>query len=240
MAQSVDKSGIEAAGPDGVGGLAAHLTDRLVAAITSGELEPGAKLSEPELAGRFGTSRGPLREALQRLEAMRLVEHRPRQGARVAVVGPRELADLYAVREALEGMACRLAASRVGPAEVAELRALLVAHERRPDVRADRGYFPEEAPADFHFRVVQASGNPELVAVLDALYHRVRLYRYRSSHIHRRPRRALKEHHQILDAIEAGDGELAEILMRRHIGAARASVEAEFGEPADPPARGRA
>ena len=229
MGKSVDNHLAEGTANDPSSTLAARLTDQLVEAIVSGQLASGEKLSEPELAQRFGTSRGPLREALQRLEGMRLVERRPHQGARVAVVGRRELADLYAVREALEGMACRLAAEAMSDEAIASLRRLLVEHERLPEVQADRSYFQEEGYLDFHFRVVQASGNDELIAVLAGqLYHRVRLYRYRSSHVSRRPQRALKEHHQILDAIEARDGELAEILMRRHIRAARSSIEEEL------------
>jgi len=230
MPDSVDNHAVGAPA-DGGATLAAALTDRLVEAIVSGELGPGEKLSEPELAQRFGTSRGPLREALQRVEGMRLVERRPHQGARVAVIDRRGLADLYDVREALEGMACRLAAEAMTPQEIGDLRQLLIDHERLPEVRADRSYFQEEGYLDFHFRVVHASRNQELIAVLAGqLYHRVRLYRYRSSHKSRRPQRALKEHHQILDAIEARDGELAEILMRRHIRAARSSIEGELPE----------
>ncbi len=214
---------------DVVATLATTLTHRLVEAIVSGGLAPGEKLSEPELAQRFGTSRGPLREALQRLEALRLVERRAHQGARVATVSRRSLVELYAVREALEGMACRLAAGAMTDDEIASLRQLLVEHERNPEVQADRSYFQEEGALDFHFRVVHASRNDELIAFLAGqLYHRVRLYRYRSSHVSRRPQRALKEHHQILDAIEARDGELAEILMRRHIRAARESIEGQL------------
>lgn len=219
MSEVVDKSGKT---------LGDQLIAQLQEAIITGELAPGEKLSEPELAQRFGTGRGSLREALHRLEGMRLVERRPRQGARVAEVGHAELIELYAVREALEGMACRLAAEAMSAEEVAAARALLDEHERRPDVRADTGYFQEAGPADFHFRVVEGSGNAELIALVDQLAHRVRMYRYRSSHLSQRPQRALKEHHAILDAIEAGDGELAELLIRRHIRAARESIESSL------------
>lgn len=222
MSEVVDKSN-DAGGETTLGD---QITSQLQHAIVTGALTPGAKLSEPELAQRFGTGRGSMREALHRLEGMRLVERRPRQGARVANVGRDELIALYAVREALEGMACRLAADVMPSTDIAAVRALLDEHERRPDVRADTGYFQEEGPPDFHFRVVAGSGNPELIALVEQLSHRVRMYRYRSSHLRSRPQRALKEHHQILDAIEARDGELAELLIRRHIRAARESVEA--------------
>ncbi len=209
-----------------------QLTECLQHAIFTGELAPGSKLSEPELALRFGVGRGSMREALHRLEGMRLVERRPRQGARVAEVDQAALISLYDVREALEGMAGRLAAQVMTDADIAKVRHLLDEHERREDVQADTGYFQEAGPADFHFRIVEGSGNPELIAMVDQLSHRVQMFRYRSSHLEHRPQRALKEHSNILDAIEARDGELAELLIRRHIRAARESIEAAMAADA--------
>ena len=212
-----------------------RVTTLLQRAIFTGELAPGAKLSEPELAMRFGVGRGSMREALHRMEGMRLVERRPRQGARVATVGRQELIELYEVREALEGMAARLAAAAMSQDEIDTVRALFDEHERRPDVQADTGYYQEEGPADFHGRLVAGAHNAELSAMLDHLSDRVRMFRFRSAHLERRPLRALKEHHAIVDAIAGRDGELAEILVRRHIRAARDSIEAamiaEDGEP---------
>jgi DNA-binding GntR family transcriptional regulator len=222
---SVDRTSDGALPDDTVVG---QLTRQLVEAIVRGDLAPGEKLSEPELAQRWGTSRGSLREALHRLEGMRLVDRQPRRSARVATIGRSELAELYTVREALEGLASRLASDAMTAEEVADIRKLLLLHERRPDVMADTGYY-QSADEDFHLRIARASRNSELVALLDGqLAHRVSLYRYRSSQMRRRPQRALREHHRILDAIEAGDGELAELLMRRHIRAARTSLEADI------------
>ncbi len=231
MTRTVDNTTVRA---DQDPTLGDRITRRLREAVITGELAPGQKLSEPELALRYGTRRGSVREALHRLEGMRLVERRPRVGARVAEVGRDDLLDLYAVREALEGMACRLAAEHATDDEIASARRLLLQHERREDVRADTGYFQAEGAPDFHFRLAQASRNRELMGLLERLSHRVRLYRYRSSHLSRRPQRALKEHHQLLDAVEARDGDLAEMLMRRHIRAAReslvAALQVEGGE----------
>ncbi len=227
MSNSVDKmpAVVADATDDTVVG---QVTQQLVDAIVSGELTSGEKLSEPDLAARWGTSRGSLREALHRLEGMRLVERQPRRSARVATIGRAELVQLYAVREALEGLACRLAADAITASEVDEIRELLTTHERRPDVQADIGYFQDVDDEDFHFRIVQASANAELIALVAGLSYRVRLYRYRSSHLSSRPQRALREHRQILDAISSGDGELAELLMHRHIRAARLSLEPEL------------
>src|SRR5574344_2866212 len=100
------------------------------AAIVKGEIAPGSKISEPELARTYGISRGPLREAIHRLEAQRLLARVPHVGARVVSLSPRELIELYQIRESLEGLACRLAAEHMTEQEVAELRDILATHER--------------------------------------------------------------------------------------------------------------
>src|SRR5688572_8345444 len=86
------------------------VAERLEAAIISGQLEPGAKLSEQGLAASFGVSRGPLREAIGRLEGRKLLERTPNIGVRVAQLSLKDLNEILQVREALEGMACGLAA----------------------------------------------------------------------------------------------------------------------------------
>src|SRR5690606_39875037 len=85
------------------------VAERLEAAIISGQLEPGAKLSEQGLAASLGVSRGPLREAIRRLEGRKLLERTPNIGVRVAQLSPKDLNEILQVREALEGMACGLA-----------------------------------------------------------------------------------------------------------------------------------
>lgn len=80
-----------------------NLTEYLIEAIVEGQLAPGSKISEPELAKQFQVSRGPLREALMRVEGLGLIERIPHIGARVIQLSPTKLVELYAVREALEG-----------------------------------------------------------------------------------------------------------------------------------------
>ena len=108
------------------GTLADVASTRLTQAIITGELLQGQKLNEADLAERYGIGRGPLREALRQLEGMRLVKRIPHAGARVVMLDRDMMADLYAVREALEGMACRTAALRMTDAEIETLRVLLV------------------------------------------------------------------------------------------------------------------
>src|ERR1700676_3332633 len=105
------------------GTLAEQVFWRLSAAILAGELAPGAKISEPALARQYGVSRGPLREALHRLQERKLITRSPNQGPRVVKPSAEVLAELFMVREALEGMAARLAATNATDAEIARLRA---------------------------------------------------------------------------------------------------------------------
>lgn len=210
----------------------AHLTlaDRVFAqmqeAIINGDLEPGSKVSEAELAARYGVSRGPLREALRRLEGRQLITRIPHVGVRIMALSLDELLQIYQVRETLEGLACRLAAIHMSDVEIQELRALLLRHEAQIAEQEGRAYIQEEGNVDFHYRVIQGSHNAVLVQMLcGELYHRVRIYRGQFSVTEGRPAKALGEHQRIVDAIEARDGELAEFLMRRHIATARANIE---------------
>ena len=206
--------------------LAANVMDLLVTAIVKGEIPPGTKISEPELARTYGISRGPLREAIRRLEGLRLVELKPHVGARVVQLSVKELIEIYRVREALEGMASRLAAEHMSQEEIDDLRNLLDRHEESIEQEDGLSYFQKEGDLDFHYRIVKGSKNEKMLELLGSdLYHLVRMYRYQFSVSSSRPKRALKEHRQIVDAIESRDPELAEILMRRHISAARLNIE---------------
>lgn len=202
-------------------------------AIVHGEIPAGTRIGESELAARYGTSRGPLREALRRLESRRLVERKAHVGARVAGLDHQGLIELYFLREALEGMAARLAAEHMSAEEIAGLRALLAAHEQDEALRSDTAYLQQEGDFDFHYRIIQGSHNGALSELLiNELYHRVRMYRYQFSGYANRPQKAFAEHLHIVDAIEARDGDLSEMLMRRHISAARKNIEKHLKESA--------
>ena len=209
--------------------LSEQIFRRIQAAIVKGEIAPGSKISEPELARTYGISRGPLREAIHRLEGQRLLVRVPHVGARVVSLSHAELIELYEIRESLEGMACRLAAERMSVAEIAELRRVLELHEQDAAFKAGVGYYQQEGDFDFHYRIIQGSGNKTLTQMLCGdLYQLVRMYRLQFSATPNRPRQAFAEHHRILDAIAERDGELAELLMRRHIGASKRNIERHF------------
>lgn len=206
--------------------LAERVFARLQDDIVLGVLKPGTRLGEAELAARYGVSRGPLREAIRRLESRKLLQREPHVGARVASLSLGDLVEIYRVREALEGMAARLAAEHMTPDEVAGLHQVLSQHEQQQDIQEDTAYFQREGDLDFHYRIIQGSHNRTLIDLLiGELYHLVRMYRYQFSAMANRPRKALSEHRRIVEAIEAGDGEMAELLMRRHISRARENIE---------------
>jgi DNA-binding GntR family transcriptional regulator len=209
--------------------IADRLSDTLIMSIVRGDIPSGSKISEPDLARSFKVSRGPLREAIRRLEGLHLVARIPHVGARVVSLHPQQLVEIYQVREALEGMAARLACENMSDAEIAELKILLDAHEHNIQQSEGREYFQHEGDFDIHYRIIQGSKNQRLIELLcSELYHLIRMYRFRSSQIHSRPHKALTEHRQICTAIENRDGELAEILMRRHINTARKHIEQQF------------
>ena len=199
--------------------LAEQVYERLSAAILAGELPAGSKISEPALARQYGVSRGPLREALHRLQERKLITRSANQGPRVVMPSVEALAELFVVREALEGMAARMAALNATDAEIAQLRAMVTAPGSWPDgggEAVDGAY--EKLDQDFHGAIAQCSRNPMLIDLLgNALYPLLKLYRGTPTGHRPHRQRAVLEHQRVVDAIEDRDADLAEILMRRHI-----------------------
>ena len=195
-------------------------------AIVEGEIAPGSKISEPELAKHYQISRSTLREALNRLEKCHLIERKANIGSRVVDCTIEGLLELYITREALEGMACRQAALNITDDEIASMREMLVQHSKAKELQEGVAYYQEEGDLDFHYKVILGSHNQQLINLIcGQLYHLVRLYRFQFGMHSARASRAFDEHSHILQAISDRDGELAEILMRRHIAASRKNIE---------------
>ena len=195
--------------------LADEALTTIVRAITTGAFAPGEKLSEASLARQLGISRGPLREALGQLEGS-LVTRTPRLGYSVIQLTAADLADLLTMREALEGMAARLAAARVTDAELDRFRALL----RDADVRSQRrdGYLRRALDDDFHLLMLDACGNRRIATTLRwGVYYPLQLYRFSGASRPGGAATALAEHAGIVDALAARDGVAAEARMREHV-----------------------
>ncbi|MEP4890029.1 MAG: GntR family transcriptional regulator [Aliiglaciecola sp.] len=192
--------------------------------IVEGDIQPGSKLSETELSTKYAVSRAVVREAINRLETCHLVERKANVGARVVTLTPEGLIQLYQVRESLEGMAARLAATNMTDEEVHELESLLSEHFQ--EVKEGQSYYQEAGDVDFHYRIIVGSKNEHLISMLiNGIYHLVRMYRVQLGMAGPRVSTAFDEHKHIVQAIANRDGELAEMLMRRHILYSKNNIE---------------
>lgn len=197
----------------------AHRTLREVVAdeiremIRSGALQPGERLLEDRLAEQLGVSRNPVREAIRALENTGLVEVRPRRGAYVATLDPGRAAELLELRSALEGFAARLAASRRTPEQMAEIRRHFEAG--REATKANDVVSAARAHRAFHLAIEAAAGNSYLGPAVEPLRAQTELVF--SVLVDRRGLIGWTEHVEILDAIEAGDGDAASEAARKHM-----------------------
>jgi DNA-binding GntR family transcriptional regulator len=208
--------------------LGSQITQTLRDAIVRGEIAPGSKLSEPKLAAEYQVSRGPLREAIRRLETMKLVTHIPRGGVRVIELDLPHVVEIYHVREMLEGKAAALAARNITPDGLSQLKEVLTMAKEHM-VSNDGTYIQADADIDFHYQVIQSCGNQVLIQTLcEELYYLIRMYRYRSSLQKVRSKKALQEHEHLLFALETRDEQLAELVMRKHIIRARENIEKQL------------
>jgi DNA-binding GntR family transcriptional regulator len=216
--------------------LADRVFEQIVEAIVQGRIAPGETINEVNLSARLGVSRAPLREAIFRLEAKGLIQRAPHLGARVVDLQPRDLEELFLIREGLEGMAARLAAVAMSADDLQALEQSLEAHRRQPDVASGTAYYQAGGDQDFHFRIARASNNRRLFRLLcEDMYALIRIYRFRSSATPGRARQAYIEHQDILGALRRRDADAAEEAMRRHIRLSWSNTEARLMAAGRPP-----
>ncbi|MGL5008328.1 MAG: GntR family transcriptional regulator [Paracoccaceae bacterium] len=185
----------------------------ILEAIDAGFFKPGDRLVESELADRFGVSRTPVREALQRLETQGMLT-RDGRSLIVASLDHNQLAELYAVRTELEGLAARLAARAATDEEIRVLRGMV------EDDRRLIGGEPaalSRANKRFHKQIHLASHNRFLVQQLDLVHRSMALMATTSFAAEGRDEVGLAEHDRIIAAIEARDPEAAYQALRMHI-----------------------
>lgn len=184
-------------------------------AILKGELQPGERLMEIKLAERLGVSRTPIREAIRKLELEGLVVMIPRKGAAVANITEKDTKDVLEVRRTLEMFAVEVACERITEEQLTELKKAAKAFE------ASKGSMDliriAETDMNFHEIIYEATHNERLVQMLNNL--RENMYRYRIEYL-KDPNyydSLVREHQEILDAIEKRNKERAGICMRAHI-----------------------
>lgn len=206
-------------------------------AILNGRLAAGARLRQTELADQLGISRTPIREALVRLQQEGLLELLPRAGVRVVSLDPEEAVDLYDVREALDGLAARLAAGRRDTAALARLESALARMGRCVE-RNDPGHW-FRSHVVFHEEIVRAAGNRHLARLATVVRLSIRQFHPLLLKTERRLGDAYREHRRIFEAIAARDPESAERAARLHIANAKEiALKAMAGRATDGGRRG--
>lgn len=186
--------------------------------IISGELAPHTRLVELQFAAEFGVSRTPVREALKRLTADKLVNADPVRGLVVHEPEPHEIQDVYLVREVLEGLASRLAAQRITPEEIRRLRAILASmHEGLESGSTD---IVVNANMAFHDVIYRAAGNATLTRLVRDLSDFVRRFSTEAFSSGPRVTTVFDEHEAILNALENHDVTGADDASGRHLRAA--------------------
>jgi len=194
--------------------LSERIHDAVLEAICNGELRPGARITQEELAGRFGVSRQPVLQAMMLLRREGFLVDAGRKGVCVAPLDVERANNLYCVRAALDGAAARLAAARYTPALAHRGRLLLDVGRRA----VASGHIPSviEADIDFHLFVYEASGNPLIAET--AQPHWQHLRRVMAAVLGEDDLRVSiwDEHEAILRSLEAGEAAQSEALCRRH------------------------
>jgi len=206
--------------------------------ILEGVVRPGDRLSEEQLSAAIGVSRTPIRDALRRLESDYFVSIRANRGARVRGWDAADIADLFQLRAIIEGFAARRAAERASPEQIAELRAQIkriddaLASGRKPDIELFLA-----ANARFHQVICDASGNSRLADMISALVAQAVVVRTARGFSVEDLQRSNFHHREMVEAIEARDGDLAETVMKTHILSAGNSFKQIYDGSGAPAAR---
>ena len=195
-------------------------------AVIEGRRAPGERLGEIEVAAELGLSRTPVREALRRLGSEGLVDLLPNRGARVRSWTAEDLDETYELRAALEGLGARRAASRITGDDLDRLAALA---DEMVTVDPSLGHRPPgdfadlaDLNAEFHAVIVRAAGSGRLGETLKGVVQVPLVLRTYRRYTAEALARSHAHHHEIVDALRAGDGTWAESVMRSHVLAARA------------------
>jgi DNA-binding GntR family transcriptional regulator len=184
-------------------------------AIIEGMLRPSERLMEIQLAEEMGVSRTPVREAIRKLELEGLVVMIPRKGAYVAGLSLKDIADVFEIRGALEGLAAELAAERATDEELEAMERYLV----KISEEIDNGDLSKvvETDTDFHTLLYKSSRNTRLSQIINNLREQIQRFRTTSLSFPGRMKIALEEHRKIVEAVSSRDGELARKLAQEHI-----------------------
>lgn len=188
------------------------IVDILRDLIISGELKPGERLVEPDMAEKLGVSRTPVREAFFRLESEGFVTVIPRKGAIVAPFSIKDAEELYEILIELEGLAAKLSCENMSPAEIEKIKKI------EQKIQLCETY--EERIAlnqQFHNTYLKYSKNDLLISILENLHQKMSRYSCFVFKYPERLKKSIQEHDQIVDAFESKDSKKAGTLVENHI-----------------------
>ncbi len=185
----------------------------LLEGIRAGKILPGDRIREEDVAQSLGVSRTPVREALQHLQARRLVEMAPGRGIVVVELNTQQVMELYAMREVLEGAAARFAAQHALPAEIAMMRELTDEF----DAAKGNAQLLARINASLHRTIYEAARNRYMHEALNNLEDALSLLQNTTFSLPERHASASAEHRAVVDAIEKRDSDAAESISRAHI-----------------------
>jgi DNA-binding GntR family transcriptional regulator len=186
---------------------------KLLAAIENGDLRPGDRLLETDLAERFGVSRTPVRETIRRLETDGLVAHKPRVGAMIRVLAQQEIVELYEMRIVLEATAAQMAAKHASKAEIHTLKTL---NAQMMQVATDP-YKVAMLNRKFHGCILSAARNRFLAQSHNSLSHALVLLGKTTLESSDRVKDVVSQHDAIVEALKSGQPETADKIMRTHM-----------------------
>ena len=184
-------------------------------AILTGELKPGERLMEMQLAAKLGVSRTPIREAIRMLQQEGLAVTLPRRGAEVAAMTEKDMEDVLKIREALEILAVQLASEKITAEQITQLEEKLTAFEEA--VKTAEVKQIAQTDIDFHDFIYDAAENPRLVGMLNNL--REQIYRYRVEYLkdEKNYPRLIEEHKQIIIGLKERNKDYVVEMMKKHM-----------------------
>jgi DNA-binding GntR family transcriptional regulator len=189
--------------------------DTLREAIIVGELKPGERLMEVQLAQKMGVSRTPVREAIRKLELEGLVEMLPRKGAHIADLSVKDIMDVLEVRATLDGLASSLSASRITDEEIKELKHVQSQFVNYVEKENLQGSIKKDV--EFHDIIYRSSRNDKLIQISNNLREQIQRFRVIYIKDYSSTRELIKEHNEIIDAITTRDPEAAMRSAQTHI-----------------------
>ena len=198
-----------------------RIYDTLREKIVTLRLPPGEPLIEEKLAKQFRVSRTPIREVLNRLNHEGLVELIPQKGAFVAKIGFTDAREIFQIREALEGIAAKISASRFTKEELDEFESALDTEDLEEAEKVGR---------KLHQSIVQKAENKRISGLIDMLRGQIERMYFFARNLPGREKRSLQEHREILQTLKMKNGKLAEKVMRKHMVSTLRTVIESLGE----------